>query len=529
MKNLFKNNYKLSFLGLILILGLIGSSLIHYTTNWGPWAFSDSAAYISSAKNFNHGLGISLISADGTIAPLEHFPPLYPFTLSILAKFGLEYVTAARVLDILLFGLLIFIFTWGIMTLTQNFWLTLTAGLLILFSPVMLDSFGGVMTEPLFITLLYAAFFFILIFIQQQKTSWFVLAVLFTSLSPLVRYVGVFTIAANFLIIIFFEKSGWKKRIRKGILFGVFSSLPIIIWFAFTYLNTRMLGARTITLPADLTNSIFSFLKGVENVFQSWLPYMDYRTTLLPDSLKTVVFVFAFLLLLCVCLYLYFKNDYRKSIQPILHVSLAAFATIIVYLLVLCGIYLFTIPPPVINSRMLSPLLPSLVLLLSSGLIYFLQHIPHRWRIYSTILITLIAIILIRYYFLRTTAISKNLNENGYGFTAREIQTSGFLKAVESLPAETTLIANTPAMTLFYTNRMPYAVDYIPTNTFGKRDSYVEQLFNIQHAALILEYAPIRNVYPDWEARLASFTKGLTIAYKDDIGGIYYSPGTTSP
>jgi hypothetical protein len=169
------------------------------------------------------------------------------------------------------------------------------------------------------------------------------------------------------------------------------------------------------------------------------------------------------------------------------------------------------------------------VLMFISGLIYFLQQIRKRWRIYSTVLITLIAIILVRYYYLRTTAISRNLNENGYGFTAKEIQTSGFLKAVQSLPAETPLIANTPAMTLFYTNRMPYSVDDIPTNPFGTRDSITELLFNTQHAALILEFAPIRNVYSDWEARLASFTHDLTIAYKDDIGGIYYSPGRTTP
>ena len=290
-----------------------------------------------------------------------------------------------------------------------------------------------------------------------------------------------------------------------------------------------MLGARTIILPADLTTSIFSFFRGVGSVFQSWLPYMDYRTIILPDSLKTTVFVIAFLSLLCVCLYFYFKNDHRKPITPILQVSLAASITIMIYLFVLCGIYLFTIPPPVINSRMLSPLLPSLVLLLSSGLIYFLQKIPSRWRIYTTVLFTLIVIIFIRYYFLRTTAISRNLNENGYGFTAKEIQTSGFLKIIQNLPAETTLIANTPAMMLFYTNRMPYSVDYIPTNTFGTRNSNAEQLFNTQHAALILEYAPIRNVYPDWEARLASFTHGLTVSYKDDIGGIYYSTGNTTP
>ena len=50
-----RNNYKLSFFLLILILSVIGSTLIYYVTNLGLWAFSDFAAYISSAKNFNRG------------------------------------------------------------------------------------------------------------------------------------------------------------------------------------------------------------------------------------------------------------------------------------------------------------------------------------------------------------------------------------------------------------------------------------------------------------------------------------------
>jgi uncharacterized protein YxeA len=529
MQKIIHDNKKISFLLLILLLSVIGSTLIYYSTNWDPWAFSDSAAYISSAKNFNLGLGISLISAKGIVTPLEVFPPLYPFSISTIAHFGLDYLTAARVLDVLLFGLLIFVFAWGIMTLTGKFWLALISSLLVLFSPVMLNNYGGVMTEPLFITLFYASFFFTLIYIQQQKTHLFLLAVLFTGFSPLVRYIGIFTIIVNFLFILLFDKSVWRKRIIKGGIFGFLSSLPILTWFVLTYTNINTIGAHTITQSSDLMTNLISFYKGTVAVFQSWLPYIQYRVDLFPDQLKSIFFIISAIILFALGTFFYSKSDNQKQFNPVLQIMLAAFLTNIIYIIVFCAIVLFAVPTPPIISRMFSPILPSLVLMFNCGVVFLIEQAPKRWKTYVTVFMTLLIVVLTRYYFLRSIAISKELHENGYGFTAREIQTSGFIKAVQNLPVETPLIANTPAMVLFYTDRMPYSVDYIPTNTFGIGKSTTEQLFSTQHAALILEFAVIRNVYPDWEERLTSFTRGLTISFKDEIGGIYFSPPGTSP
>jgi len=529
MQKKIHDNNKLSFFLLILILSIIGSTHIYHATTWGPWAFSDSAAYISSAKNFNLGLGISLISAKGIVTPLEVFPPLYPLSLSVMTNFGLDYLTAARVLDVLLFGLFIFIFTLGIMTLTRNFWLALISGLLVLFSPVMLNHYGGVMTEPLFITLFYASFFFTLIYIQKQKTHLFVLAVLFTGISPLVRYVGIFTCAVNFLLILLFDKSVWRKRLIKGGIFGFLSILPILVWFILTYTKSHTLGAHTITQSSDLMAKLLTFLKGVGAVFQSWLPYIQYRVDLFPDQLKSLIFIISAIIIFGLGTFFYLKLNRQKQFNPVIQIMLASFLTNIIYIFMFCAIYLFAFPSPPIISRMFSPILPSLVLMLSSGVIFFLEQLPKRWKTYSIVVTTLLIVVLTRYYFLRSLAISKELHENGYGYTSREIQISGFIHAVQKLPSETPLIANTPAMVLLYTNRMPYSLDYIPTNAFGTRKSDTEKLFTTQHTALILDYASIRNVYSDWEERLASFTRGLDVSYKDEIGGIYYFPSGKSP
>ena len=529
MQKIIHHNNKIGFLLLIFSLSVIGSAFIYHATTWGPWAFSDSAAYISSAKNFNLGLGVSLISAKGIVSLLEVFPPLYPLSLSAIAIFGLDYLTAARVLNVLLFGLLIFVFTLGIMTLTRNFWLALISGLLVLVSPVMLDHYSGVMTEPLFITLFYTAFFFTLIYIQKQKTHLFVLAVFFTGISPLVRYVGIFTCVVNFLLIILFDKSVWRKRLIKGGIFGFLSILPILAWFIITYTNNHTFGAHTITQSSDLMTNLISFFKSAGAVFQSWLPYIKYRVDLFPDQLKSLIFIISVIIIFGLGTFFYLKFNHQKQFNPVIQILLASFLTNIIYIFVFCAICLFAVPSPPIVPRMFSPILPSLVLMLSCGVIFFLEQVPPRWKTYAAVLITILIVIQIRYFFLRSIASAKALHENGYGYTSRENQISGFIQAVQKLPSEIPLIANTPAMVLLYTNRMPYSLDYIPTYNFGTRKTDAEKIFNTQQAALILEYAAIRNVYPDWEERLASFTNGLEISFMDKIGGIYFYPPGISP
>jgi hypothetical protein len=529
MQKIKKDYHKPGFFLLLIVLSGIGSILICYATNWGPWAFSDSAAYISSAKNFNLGLGISLVSAKGDVEPLEIFPPLYPLTLSVLANLGLDYLTAARILDALLFGLLIFIFTLGIMTLTKNIWLVIISGLFVLFSPVMIDHYGGVMTEPLFITLFYTAFFLTLIYIQKQKTYLFVLAVLFTSISPLVRYIGIFTCAVNFLLIILFDKSVWKEKLIKGGIFGFLSIFPILAWFILTYTNLNTLGAHTLTQSSDLMANLISFFKGTGAVFQSWLPYFQYRVELFPDQLKSLIFILFAITILGLGIFCFLKYNRQKQFNPVIQILLASFLTNIIYIFVFCATCLFAVPAPPIIPRMFSPILPSLVLMFCSGVIFFLEQVPARWKTTATVFMTILMLIQIRYFFLRTIAISKEIHENGYGYTSREIQTSGFIQAIQKLPSKTPLIANTPAMVLLYTNRMPFSLDYIPTYNFGTRKSEAENLFITQQAALILDYASIRNVYPDWEERLASFTYGFEVSFKDLIGGIYFYPPAISP
>jgi hypothetical protein len=48
----------LVFVLICLLVTLLGAWLMAKTTHWGPWAFSDSATYVSAARKFLTRVGI---------------------------------------------------------------------------------------------------------------------------------------------------------------------------------------------------------------------------------------------------------------------------------------------------------------------------------------------------------------------------------------------------------------------------------------------------------------------------------------
>jgi hypothetical protein len=519
-----KRSYGYLILVLILLLSILGAALVFYATAWGPWAFSDSAAYLSCAKNYNAGLGIAMTSEGGTIRPLSLFPPGYPFALSRLSILAGDSILAARILDTICFGLLIFLISWGTLVLSENLLIALASGLLVLAAPVMLENFTGLMSEPLFIFLFYGSFFFTHLSIQKQKDHWFVFAMLFTALAPLVRYIGVMLCVINPLMLLLFCTSPWKKKLRKAVLLVCTSLLPIAIWFILSMQQSHTFGGRSLLFPAEVGQKLLTFLKESFTILRSWIPYLGYRMELIPDGTKVRIVLGALSALFILDLFFYLKK--RKSAQTgiLPRLMFSAMLYSVLYMIVLAVGCVFASITPILNSRLFAPLWPAFVFLIVYGGAFFLEQMPLPWKKIFTIAFLVMMLVTLRFYALRSWANARDSHENGYGFTSREIQTSGFLQAVEDLPDDIPLIANDPALVLFYTNRMPYELKPIPNYRLGDGNSANDVLFSSQNAALIVDYASLRNTYSDWKVRLETLTGGLDVSFQDEIGGIYFFP-----
>ncbi|MHB8114367.1 MAG: hypothetical protein ACYDHA_13035, partial [Bellilinea sp.] len=144
---------------LLIILAVGGAALILYATEIGPWAYSDSAAYLVTAKNINEGRGIVLQNPAGEFERIPLHPPLFPLAVSLPMALGVSALQSSRWLNAILFGLTIFLACWSTFTFTRSYWLAGGAAGLILLSYAPVRAYSGAMSEGLFLFLAFSSLF----------------------------------------------------------------------------------------------------------------------------------------------------------------------------------------------------------------------------------------------------------------------------------------------------------------------------------------------------------------------------------
>jgi hypothetical protein len=129
-----KKYLALFWLGLLLLAG----GAVWYLgvcTAFAPWGFSDTATYFSSARNLAQGIGLGVVNADGSFAPLTVHAPLYSIVLAPFAALGLDLITVSRVLDLVLFAALILSCGWLFYRVSESWLLALCFALLVATTP----------------------------------------------------------------------------------------------------------------------------------------------------------------------------------------------------------------------------------------------------------------------------------------------------------------------------------------------------------------------------------------------------------
>ena len=107
--NASRPGFKLApYIALVLIIG-IGMFLVWYSTVWGAGLITDSFQYTASARNLASGHGFSLPYGEGELQPMTKYPPMFSILLAGFELLGGTALKGARILNILLFGLNIFL------------------------------------------------------------------------------------------------------------------------------------------------------------------------------------------------------------------------------------------------------------------------------------------------------------------------------------------------------------------------------------------------------------------------------------
>ncbi len=520
-KSIYSSKYL--FILAALLVAIAGGYLLMEAMHWGPWAFSDSAAYVSSARNFTAGRGFIIINSNNSTTPVTEFPPFYAIFLSLFLGRDGDPNRIIPWVNVSLFVIFLWAVGFILFDTCRNNLLALAGMLLCLFSPILLEIFSGVMSETLFFPILYVIILLTLLILQKKDEPLFILLVVFSSLLPITRYAGIlFVVMIAGMLLLFYPSSRKGKWLHAGI-YLITALLPVGVWFIRLYTATNKVGGKHFRLNWSIISNFWQSILEEFRVLKTWLPYFGIYDN---PQIDAFISIAASILLIGLIIYILITlRKISKSTNPSKdNYKLFLFMAInlCAYLLFIALTHTITVPQIDIINRMLAPVLPMMFILLLGTVGLFLQQ-KQNIGIGLSILLLVISL---RFNIYQASSFIDEMKENGHGYSARQYRQSGIIEHIQALPDNQRMVSNSAGFVLYYTNRFPIQIDQFANRTFGKTNGYGEKWFREKDAALILLYPDFRNYYGNTaDPLLATITNGLDVAYQDETGGIYYYPG----
>jgi 4-amino-4-deoxy-L-arabinose transferase-like glycosyltransferase len=521
--------------GIIILISLIGAGVLFFATRWGPWAYSDGAGYIVNARNLLRGDGMGLWRASGRFVLTSHHPPLYILALASLGMFGVDPLTTARCLSVLLFASTILVMGLSTFAITKNGLLAISLSGVTLSFPILIELYSGVMSEGLFFLLGFSALMTTILSVQKGDIKVVAAAGILSGLAFLTRYIGVGFVITCALVSFIFSPLPFMRRLRHAILITSLGVLPVVLWLIWLGFQPTAEPARLVNFEIGnlwinlqpvrvaLVDSLWRFLP-----FIRALPDFSYRLSLL---MLLGIFIF-----LSTCLmYAWIRRNEQEFFEEgkaLLNITLLLFS--VVYILGLVFSYLFTLPTPDFSLRTLSPALFAFTL---SFVIFsfYAASLRQQTRWLAVIpLLFAVSIMISHYPESRDKVLS--LSREGRGFTSLAWQTSPTIEAIQDINNDVPLITNESVAILLYTNRSAY--DFPPMfaeqaaamdTRFGDdKSDAASTVFREDGAALVLFDSIFGQLEPldhdRAKAKIEALIEGLDIFFESTDGAIYFYP-----
>lgn len=530
---------------LITILALAAAILVGYSTTWGPWTGSDSAAYLVSAQNIANGEGLGIPLPSGQVAYI--MAPVYPLLLAGFGLLKVPLIDAARWLDIFLFGLTILGCGAAFYRLSHSSWLVVPFSALLLVFPVMFKTFTTVMTEPLFIFIMLAALFMLAASLGNPNRSWLVAAAITAGTATLVRFIGIALLPVGVAALLFLQGTPWKRRTIDAILFLALFALPVLVYVVWV-------STKPVSSPVGLVDwrNLWEYLQpvraGLVDILWEWVPFQaNLPVNRYLGRLLALVLGLAGLFSLPVLASL---RLYGKKLQLWIadrDVKLFGVMALFVigYLFAFVFIYIFRSPAQDVNERTLLPLYPPLLGMLFAVL-SLLQRAytvhPNRRlaRLAVGCLPWLALAIGLVAYVPQTSALAEEYHQKGAGYSSAAWQASQTIQAVKQLPQDVPIISNESGAILFHTGRFALEISELyrasetslasPSLRYGDDlTDPSQQLFHDGGAALVLFqpsfYWQLYEINPEQaEQRMEALLQSLTLYGEFPDGSIYFYP-----
>ncbi|MBX3047473.1 MAG: hypothetical protein KF698_10810 [Anaerolineales bacterium] len=510
------------FYWLLAAIGFAAALLTLRQMHWGPWAFSDSAAYISATRNLVDGHGLSVLEPSGGYTPLTLHQPLYPFVMAAFLLVGIHPFTSTLALNVLSAFVAVFALSAGVYALTRSRALALLLAFgLASFAPMM-DNLGGAMSEPLYLALMLAGFVLLQLYIARGPRWTLYAAAACAGLTVLARLVGAANVAAGAVALLALSPASWRQRVKDAALFAAIGLLPTLAW----QLSLPALAGRSFELPADLWLRVAEFWHSLGNVLGSWLPLRAVWG--LPGAVSKGFAAVVALLLAASLAAAVWQAVRTRPPAAWARLALTAGVQAIAYALVCLAAFALSNVTPDINDRTMLPLFPLLLLLAGSGLLGWLGRWP---KAASAALAALTALALLAWAPVTQKLVNERY-EMGHGYTASYYRGSLLLQAARQLPQEVPWISNEPALFLLYLNKTAYDLRVIYPSILvdnnprlGDGDTEFDRMMSEEGAILLLYPLQIKASLGEWAVpHFDNLTRGLHPLYDGADGSILTYP-----
>jgi hypothetical protein len=519
-------------------MAAVAAAVVFHSTPWGPWAGSDSVAYIEAARNLANGRGLVTIQPSGEVSPLSLRPPLYSILLGGLTWLGLDLVQAARWLDAGLMAILIAAIGSGALVLLRQPVVALTLCLALATSPVIVDAYVGVMTEPLALSLGSVCLLLAIACAETGSRGQLVASAAMGALAVLARYSGVVYPFVGMLVVLCHSPAHWARRAGVAATYAVVGLGPYALWVLATGRGVATIGE--FQLPqVGLWESTRPLRAAAATIFWRWIPFSEaFGSVAYQMRFAIVALLCALGLMLLLTGFVGLRRSGRATVGERRGFRLGlAFALLsVISAAFVAGTYLLVeYPKPALDDRILSPVY--LGALVGGLAALFVSTNALGWRRAAWIVPSTIAVLSILSNLPVSGRILKELHDEGRGYTARGWHNPGILDDVAAIPPSVPLISNDVDAIMLYLDRPAYRIPELErrqlAEEFGRfgadPQDGVQRLFREEGAALVLFGSisgQLIDLYgEDGDARLLAFTEGLEVAADRWDGVIYYYPG----
>lgn len=502
---------RITVAGLIL-LGAAGTALILYTTAVGPWAYSDSAAYVVTAKNIHAGRGIVLQNPGGNYSLMPLHAPLFPLAVSIPMIFGVGAVQSSRWINAILFGLTISLAGWSTYRYTRSYWLSTGAAGLFLASYEPIKAFSGAMSEGLFIFLGFFSLYCISegLSSESKQDYWCLAAGILAGLAILARYLGLSILPAGAIAIILSERYAFKVRLKKISLFLGPALLISALWFIPVFLESGSFGGRLLGSLTDVAHKAKHYLISMSDVYTSWLPFFNRGNHIIAPVWKQALAAFIIIAVTAVTLILLNRKKLEINHNRKLTWALVLISFSLCYILLHAATYILAVTQPDVNGRLLLPLYFSLILL---GAVLFSmigQLVKTSWL--PNLVFIAIAVFSMWYFQGKIRSYLFDMHNYGMGYTSKRWIGEPIFSQIMNLDSSTRLYSNDSGLVLFYTGRFPYQL----SETSDK--STYDLNIPAESSLILFSFNGYQDIGEAYDPFAAAVTERYKVFYEDDTG-----------